>query len=67
MTFGGGNFSDFPEHQIFQKMPILVHFEVEDEGTAGTLLVVFIDARFATTENGCQYKNMFAVMHWQHS
>jgi len=30
MKFGGSNFSD---------MPILVHFE--DDGTAGTLLVVF--------------------------
>jgi len=36
MTFGGSN--DFPENQL-PKMPILVHFE--DEGTAGTLLVLF--------------------------
>jgi len=38
-------------------MPILLHFE--DEGTAGTLHAGGIqDARFATTENGCQYKNI---------
>jgi len=52
-------------------MPILVYFE--DEGTAGTLLVVFKMHGLQQQKTSVSIKieesehfYMFAIMHWQH-
>jgi len=58
MKFGGSNFDGFPDNQLFQNCRFWCILRMDYGWNAAGGIQ---DARFATTENGCQYKNIMLL------